>query len=255
MLRCKLFSSGVISAGCMQAKKPFLPLPTLETAQGALPWQLTFSQRLGRHAIAWEDIHAGQCVLAEAAVCAVPVQASDQHTCHSCLSPLPEGADENLMSQGVLLEKSSRHYKHYCSQTCYAADTAVNITGPVHASIAKVATETKCDPTLLRFVLELDARRQLESSGTSSSATNAAPSQAEHQASGSTSSSTDRDHSDPQIITCTSADVSVLLSPWDRHQKGWRDALTEGEPCSHHTDIEKSAFQQHSPLSRPAWAK
>ncbi len=216
----------------LQTKKPFLLLPTLEAVQQKLPWQLAFSQRLGRHAIASQDIAAGQCVLAEDAVCAVPIQGSDQHTCHQCLSPLPEGSEEYLQSQGILLDKASKNHKRYCSQKCQDADTTLSITGPVHAKISQMGSDTKCDPTLLRFILELDARSQHESSAQSSAADTAHDSHAPQHDDVKSSGGTDHAPNDSlDIITCTMADVSALLSPWDRNQKEWREALTEGMSC------------------------
>lgn len=212
----------------LQAKKPFLPLPTLEAVQNKLPWQLVFSQRLGRHAVASQEITAGQCVLAEAAVCALPSQGSCQHTCHSCLKPLPEASDELQLSQDVLLNQMSKHYKRYCSQKCCDADSTVSLTAPVHAKVSQIATKSKCDPTLLHFVLELDAQRQNEAHASFQEA--AAPADARQQSGAKLPPGADSaPHDTLDVITCTLADVKALLSPWDRNQKSWREALTAGE--------------------------
>jgi len=212
----------------VQVRKPFLPLPTLEAAQHKLPWQLAFSQRLGRHAIASQDIAAGKCVLAEAAICAVPAQACEATTCHTCFSPLPEDSDEHLNTQGVILDKSSRHYKRYCSQKCYEADSTVSMTAPVHASVLQISLQTKCDPVLLRFILELDAHTKHAPAADTPSPGKAPCSDAQTE-SDQISHETEQVPGDClDVITCTLADVDALLSPWDRNQKDWREALTEG---------------------------
>ncbi|KAL0049888.1 hypothetical protein WJX82_000076 [Trebouxia sp. C0006] len=150
-----------------KARKPFLPLPTLEAAQHKLPWQLAFSQ-----------------------------------------SPLPE-------------------------------DITVSMTAPVHALVLQISLQTKCDPVLLRFILELDAHTK-HAPAADTPSPGKAPCSDAHLLSPSTTSKngTESDqisHGTQQVpgdsldvITCTRADVDALLSPWDRNQKDWREALTEG---------------------------
>lgn len=164
-------------------------------------------------------------MLAEAAVCAVPIQGSEASSCHSCFSPLPEGSDDYLQSQGVILDNASKRYKRYCSQRCYDADVLVSTTAPVHAVIAHMSTETKCDPVLLRFILELDSRRQLASATDTTSSGKAPDPDAQPHTNGSSSHTLNKSM---DVVTCTLADVEALLSPWDRNPKGWREALTKG---------------------------
>lgn len=200
--------------------------------QHQLPWQLKFSQKLGRHAIAGHNILAGQWILAEQAVQAVPTQGQERSSCHSCLKPLPEGGDDLQLSQGVLLDKASKHYKRYCSLACSQADCTASSTASLHAIIPQIAAETKCDPTLMHFILELDAQRQHQSSNHVSSSNNKPP------AGEAASLSPDAHRKDcPDVITCTLADVEALISPFDQNQKGWRDAITAGELHTTHTPV------------------
>lgn len=205
-----------------QAKKAFLPLPTLEAVQHQLPWHLAFSQKLGRHAIASQNIAAGHCVLAEAAVYAVAEEACTQHTCHSCLAQLPEGPPELQQVQGVVVDAASRQYKRYCCQKCCEADIFRNFTGPVHAAIPQIAAQSQCDATLLHLILELDAQRsQPKKQGST-------PDDNQQQQDSATNRSAMAKDDMPDIVTCNFADVEALMSPWDRNQKAWRDALTAG---------------------------
>lgn len=153
-------------------------------------------------------------------------------SCHSCLKPLPEGGDDFQLSQGVLLDKASKHYKRYCSQACSQADCTASSTALLHARIPQIAAETKCDPTLMHFILELDAQRQHQSSNHVSCSNNKIP------AGEAASLSTEAPRKDsPDVITCTLADVEALLSPFDQNQKGWRDAITAGELHTAHTQL------------------
>ena len=209
------------SVWVVQGKKEFLPLPSLEAVQHKLPWQLNFSQKLGRHAIACQNLHAGQCILAEKAVQALPAQGHETLCCHVCLGNLP--GDLHL-SQGMLLEKASKGYKRYCSPACSHADCTASSTATVHAKIPQIAAETNCDPTLMHFILELDAQRQHQPSHSVSS------SESRQQPCKAVPESVNAARSDPpEVITCTLADVEALLSPFDQNQKGWRDAITAGE--------------------------
>ena len=208
----------------LQGKKAFLPLPSLEVSQHKLPWRLNFSQKLGRHAIARHDILAGQCILAEQAVRAVPTQLQERSACHNCLKPLPEGGDHLQLAQGIILDKASKHYKRYCSVACSQADCTASSTASLHSRIPHIAAETKCDPVLMHFILELDAQRQCQPSNHASAS--------DHQQSTSAAAavSTEGARKDPtDVITCTLADIEALLSPFDQNQKGWRDAITAGE--------------------------
>ena len=208
----------------LQGKKAFLPLPSLEAVQHKLPWQLNFSQKLGRHAIARHNILAGQCILAEQAVRAVPTQDQQRSACHTCLKPLPEGEDNLQLAQGVILDKASKHYKRYCSVACSQADCTASSTASLHSRIPQIAAETKCDPTLMHFILELDAERPLQPSNHVSASEN------KQSTSEAASVRTEAARKDPiDVITCTLADVEALLSPFDQNQKGWRDAITAGE--------------------------
>ena len=207
-----------------QGKKTFVPLPSLEAVQHNLPWRLNFSQKLGRHAIASHNIPAGQCILAEKAVRAVPTQAQENFACHNCLKPLPEGGDGLQLAQGMLLDKASKQYKRYCSLACSQADCTASSTASLHAKIPQIAADTKCDPTLMHFMLELDAQRQRQPSNQVSASDN------QQSTSETASVSTEAARKDPvDVITCTLADVEALLSPFDQNQKGWRDAITAGE--------------------------
>jgi len=55
----RLFEDRLI---CAQAKKEFVPLPTVEAlvACDSVPWSIGFTQRLGRHVMATRDIAAGK---------------------------------------------------------------------------------------------------------------------------------------------------------------------------------------------------
>ena len=208
----------------LQGKKTFLPLPSLEAVQHKLPWRLNFSQKLGRHAIARHNILAGQCIFAEQAVQAVPTQVQERSACHTCLKPLPEGGDEMQLAQGVILDKASKHYKRYCSVACSQADCTASSTASLHSRVPQIAAENKCDPTLMHFILELDAQRQRQPSNHVDASDN------QQSSSGAASVSTEVAQKDPvDLITCTLADVEALLSPFDQNQKGWRDAITAGE--------------------------
>ena len=127
--------------------------------------------------------------------------------------------------------------------------------------------QTKCDPVLLRFILELDAHTEHALADDTPPPGKAPCSDAQ----------TERDqisHGTEQVpgdcldvITCTRADVDALLSPWDRNQKDWREALTEGMslhlvsmPTACHlgttilstsqaVDCVQTMFKQTSPLS------
>ncbi|KAL3131726.1 hypothetical protein ABBQ38_007447 [Trebouxia sp. C0009 RCD-2024] len=205
-----------------KGKKQFLPLPSLDTAQHKLPWQLNFSQKLGRHAIACQNIHTGQCILAEKAVQAVPAQGHASSCCHTCLRSLP---DDLHLSEGTLPDKASKGYKRYCSPACLHADCTASSTATAHAKIPQIAAETNCDPTLMHFILELDAQRQHQPCNIVSSPDST------QQTSKAGSEAIDAVRQDPlEVITCTLADVEALLSPFDQNQKGWRDAITAG--CS-----------------------
>ena len=195
--------------------------------QHNVPWRLNFSQKLGRHAIAGHDILAGQCILAEKAVRAIPTQGHEKSACHTCLKPLPEGADDLQLSQGVLLDKASKQYKRYCSPACSQADWTASSTAPLHPRIPQIAAETKCDPTLMHFILELDSQRQRQPG---QPANHVSSSDSKQQNCEAASDSTEAARKDPiDVITCTLADVEALLSPFDQNQKGWRDAITAGE--------------------------
>ena len=213
-------------------------MPTLEAVQQKLPWHLSFSQKLGRHAIASKDLHAGQCILAEDAVRAVPTPVNVRNACHACLKPLPEGSEDLQLSQGVLLDKASKHYKRYCCQQCSCADLTANSTAAIHARVPQIAAETKCDATLIHFILELDAQRQRPSSAIDkilNSAQKAEPSSSTGAAAASSTGTTAAGSTEsarkdpPDVVTCVLADVESLLAPFDRNQKGWRDAITAGE--------------------------
>lgn len=211
--------------------------------QHQLPWQLKFSQKLGRHAIAGRHILAGQCVLAEQAVQAVPTQGQERSSCHSCLKPLPEGGNDLQLSQGVLLDKASKHYKRYCSLACSQADCTASSTAPLHARIPQIAAETKCDPTLMHFILELDAQRPHQTSNPVSSLQHEQPA-------GKAPQSTEAPRKDsPDVISCTLADVEALLSPFDQNQKGWRDAITAGELHTAHTQLLQLVSRLWSPCN------
>lgn len=143
----------------LQSKKAFVPLPVLEQVHSNLPWQIAFSQKLGRHAIASRDIEAGEQVLAEEAVVAVPAQMHQEDSCHTCLQELPTDGTSQASEQPIL-DATSGGYKRYCSQRCHDRDTLALLTAPVHAVIPDLAEDTACDPTLLRVILELDSRWQ-----------------------------------------------------------------------------------------------
>lgn len=143
----------------MQTKKAFVPLPILEQAQNKLPWHIAFSQKLGRHAVARRDIQAGERVLAEEAVIAVPAPLHQDSTCHTCLGALPPNTEHQHADQPIV-DVTSGGYKRYCSQQCHDNDTYAAVTAPVHAVIPQLAENTACDPTLLHVMLELDARCQ-----------------------------------------------------------------------------------------------
>lgn len=204
----------------MQGKKQFLPLPSLDSVQHKLPWRLNFSQKLGRHAIACRNIHPGQCILAEKAVQAVPAQGHASSCCHTCLTTLP---DDLHLLEGMLPNKPSKGYKRHCSPACLHADCTASSTATVHARIPQIAAETNCDPTLMHFILELDAQRQHQPCDSVSS------SDSTQQTCKAGSEAIDAVREDPlEVITCTLADVEALLSPFDQNQKGWRDAVTAG---------------------------
>lgn len=214
------FNNTISHAG-LQGKKEFLPLPSLDAAQHKLPWRLNLSQKLGRHAIAGQNIQAGQCILAENAVHALPAQGQEGSSCHSCLRDLP---GDSHLSQGMLSDRASKQYKQYCSPACSHADHTASITAAVHARIPQIAAETKCDPTLMHFILGLDAQRQHPPSNSASS------SDSKQQTRTTASESTHATRRDPiDVITCTLADVEALLSPFGQNQKDWRDAITAGE--------------------------
>ena len=207
--------------------------------QHKLPWQLNFSQKLGRHAIARHNILAGQCILAEQAVRAVPTQVQERCACHNCLEPLPEGEDNLQLAQGVILDKASKHYKRYCNVACSQADCTASSTASLHSRIPQIAAETKCDPTLMHFILELDAQRQRQFSNHVSASDNQ---QATNEAAPVCTEAARKDPVD--VITCTLADVEALLSPFDQNQKGWRDAITAGE--LHATRVLQLVILPHS---------
>ena len=213
-------------------------MPSLEAVQHKLPWQLNFSQKLGRHAIANQDIPAGQCVLAEDAICAVPTPSNIRIACHACLKPLPDGSDELQLSKGVLFDKASKHYKRYCSQQCFRSNLTADSTAAVHARIPHIAAESKCDATLVHFILELDAQRQRPLSAdekTTSIPQQTAPSSTTGVAAASNTGTTAAGSTEsarkdpPDVVTCVLADVESLLAPFERNQKGWRDAIAAGQ--------------------------
>lgn len=136
-----------------------MPLPNLEQIQGKLPWHIAFSQKLGRHAIASRDIQAGEQVLAEEAVIAVPAPLHQESTCHTCLRELPSDASSQHAEQPIV-DTDSDGYKRYCSHRCHDNDAYATSTAEVHAIIPQLAEKTACDPTLLHIILELDARCQ-----------------------------------------------------------------------------------------------
>lgn len=154
----------------------------------------------------------------------MPTQAQEKSACHNCLKPLPEGGDNLQLAQGVILDKASKLYKRYCSLACSQADCTASSTAALHARIPQIAAETKCDPTLMHFILELDAQRQRQPSNQVSA------SDKQQSTSEAASVSTEAARKDPiDVITCTLADVEALLSPFDQNQKAWRDAITAGE--------------------------
>ncbi len=132
------------------------------------------------------------------------------------------------MTQGIILDKPSRHYKRYCSQKCHDADSTVSMTAPVHALVSQISLQTKCDPVLLRFVLELDAHTKHAPAADTPSPGKAPCSDAQTESDPISHGTQQVPGDSLDVITCTLADVDALLSPWDRNQKDWREALTEG---------------------------
>ena len=239
----------------LQTKKTFTPLPSLEQLQGRLPWHIAFSQRLGRHAIASRDIEAGERVLAEAAVVAVPAHMHQEESCHTCLQELPHSSQKRK----PIVDATFGGYKRYCSTACHDRDAFAVFTSPVHAVIPQLAEDTGCDPTLLRVILELDARCQQSSEAASSHTANTADSSTEapsslrpadkalpeapatndHQSghaapSGATATrdvpidTAEREDS-ALVVSSTIRDVQALLGPWDRNEQSWRQALAAGQ--------------------------
>ena len=228
------YSASFVSAGlqCLvlrgtQNKKAFLPLPTLEAVQQSLPWHINFSQKLGRHAIATQDIPAGQCILSEDAVSAIPSHSHQTLSCHNCLTPLPEG-DALQLSQGVILDKPSKHYKRYCNQSCCHADSTASSTAGVHAKISQIAAQSNCDSTLLHLIVELDAQRPQQSAHQDCQQEITDP-DATQAAAGAAGNTRAVQSAPVDVIICTLADVEALLAPFDRNQKGWREAITAGD--------------------------
>ena len=243
----------------LQTKKTFIPLPSLEQLQGRLPWHIAFSQRLGRHAIASRDIEAGERVLAEAAVVAVPAHMHQEDSCHTCLQELPHSSQKRK----PIVDASSGGYKRYCSPACHDRDAFAVFTSPVHAVIPQLAEDTGCDPTLLRVILELDARCQQSSQAASSHTADTAGSSTEapsslrpgtkalpaaptgapaangHQSGHAAPSSTAASRGEPVdaaeredsalVVSSTIGDVQALLGPWDRNEQSWRQALAAGQ--------------------------
>lgn len=243
----------------LQTKKTFVPLPSLEQLQGRLPWHIAFSQRLGRHAIASRDIEAGERVLAEAAVVAVPAHMHQEESCHTCLQELPH----NSQKRQPIVDATSGGYKRYCSPACHNRDAFAVFTSPVHAVIPQLAEDTGCDPTLLHVILELDARCQQSSEAASSHTANTAGSSTEapyslrpgdkalpvapseapamngHQSGHAAPSSATASRAEPidaseredstLVVSSTIGDVQALLGPWDRNEQSWRQALAAGQ--------------------------
>lgn len=233
----------------VQAKKAFVPLPSLEQVQEQLPWHIAFSQKLGRHAIASRDIQPGESVLTEDVVAGVPVLDHQEDTCHSCFQALLSGESQSrppsqiveIPSQ-VVVNKQSGGYKRYCSQTCSDRDTLAKVTAPVHAAIPQLAQQTECDPTLLRMILELDARNQqagshvndessgvIDSNGADTSKLSFSQGAREEDAAARDQvNGATQQHQEASIVTCSIQDVNALLSPWDRNEHAWRQALAAG---------------------------
>lgn len=244
-----------------------MPLPSLEHIQGKLPWHIAFSQKLGRHAIASRDIEAGEQVLAEEAVIAVPAPLHQESTCHTCLRELPSDASSQHAEQ-LIVDTASDGYKRYCSQRCHDSDAFATSTAQVHAIIPQLAEKTACDPTLLHIILELDARCQqkdraradgaeviagktsqamsdlrLADGSESAAAITTAETDSEQNAdaasddkqsasaaaAGSDQPGTAAQQEDPALVVHSGIeDVQALLGPWDRNEHSWRQAIAAG---------------------------
>ena len=80
----------------------------------------------------------------------------------------------------------------------------------------------------MRFILKLDAHTKHAPAADTPSPSKAPCSDAQTE-NDQISQGTEQVPGDSlDVITCTLADVNALLSPWDRNQKDWREALTEG---------------------------
>lgn len=227
-----------------KAKKQFEPLPAVEALLGgsAVPWTVAFTQRLGRHVVATRDIPAGDLVLREQAVAALPREDFMTGLCHACFKELPGGA------RGVAGDPSP----HYCSGQCKAGRAAADARmAPLLPRLPGIARETKCDLGLLHMVLALDAARSLEvdrknGAGSAAAADAAAPQSgapgSSNGSGGGQDAAAGTAKRTPPLLRCGTADVEALLTHWERAPAAWRDSVATGCRRLHEMIREAGAY-------------
>ena len=231
-------------------KTPLPPPPAVAaaTAAGCLPWTLAHTAKLGRHAVAARPIPAGEVVLVEAAVAAVPRARHSGDACRACTGPLGPTTVVERPGNGANGSPAS-----YCSPACAAAHEPVaTAASPGRAALAVLAAahghahshgggccsgesagrlgvEDLGD--LLALVVELDAVRRVglgkEDNEKATKATPPPLPPSSFPATDPAPAAACPPHAaSSHALACGPVDVAVLAHAWDRQPPGWRAQLT-----------------------------
>ncbi|GMH44958.1 hypothetical protein BSKO_12915 [Bryopsis sp. KO-2023] len=196
--------------------KKFMPLPVLSGLDEKLPWSTSFTQKMGRFAVARRRISAGEVVLMEHAVAAVPREQFGLVLCSACFKKLP---DIKLMSS------TDPQQRTFCCAACQEHANKACASTDVHAELPALAQQHECDLALLKLIAELASlKKGRETGGVRQPQREALEGSCELPEVELFQGSNEGKF----VLHGGWADVKSLVSHWDKMPESWRKSLASG---------------------------
>lgn len=173
-------------------------LPAIRDAKDSLVWHVEYQHRIGRHAVANEDLPAGMLIFVERPFLSVPISRFSAAVCHKCLKALlPSGKVPD--PGNPCLPRYCAHCKEKATESEISLDTKL---AALRIKLPEIANTHSLDPTMLHIITLMDLQRAGIAAGTPPADAGAVSGLSE--------------------LRCSHLDYEALTNLWDRKPEIWR---------------------------------